>query len=168
MEEWIALLGLAALATGCASMASGPVSSALNSLNPNAGALEIHNQTDVKLTEGNFVTVKTNVVSQAKGFALLGVITLFPARFQTAMNRLYGKASVETGKPQTLGNLIMERTSSYWILFSIPSVSVRADVVEFQANGTAIIIPHVPSSPSPPDSLPLLPEGSKSNSSRSL
>lgn len=161
MNKLIALLGLVALATGCASVATGPASSALDSLNPNTGALEIHNQTDVKLTEGNFVVVKTNVMGQARGFALLGFITLFPARFQKAMDRLYGRADMQIGKPQTLGDIVMEKTSAYWILFSIPRVSVRADVVEFVPGGAAIIIPHVPEDSSPP-------EGDKSGSAHSL
>ena len=124
----------------------------LDSFNPSSSALEIHNQTQVKLTEGNFVTVKTNVVGQARGFSLLGFISLVPARFQTAMDRLYTKAEMKTGKPQVLGNVIMEKTSAYWILFSIPRVSVRADVVEFGPGGAAIIIPHVapPDESSPP------------------
>ena len=92
------------------------------------------------------------------GFALLGFITLVPARFQTAMDQLYSKAGMQSGQPQTLGNVIMEKTSAYWILFSIPRVSVRADVVEFTPNATTILIPHAPS-----DSNPAPPEGSKSS-----
>jgi hypothetical protein len=149
MQKIIALLGLVLLTGGCAGMTMLP--SALDSLNPHASPLEIHNQTEVRLTEGNFITVKTNVVGQARGFSLLGFITLVPARFQTAMDRLYSKAEMKSGRPQTLGNLIMERTSAYWILFSIPRVSVRADVVEFTPNTATIILPHPPtdSTPSP-------------------
>src|SRR6185437_5953211 len=128
----VALLGLVAFSTGCAGMAaSSQLPEALSSLNPNTTGLEIHNQTELRLTEGNFSVVKTNVVGRARGFALLGFITLFPARFETAMDRFYSKAEMQTGRPQTLENLIVEKTSAYWILFSIPHVSVRADVVEF-------------------------------------
>jgi len=141
-----ALFGLVLHTEGCASVASmGP--SALGTLNPNTSSLEIHNQTDVKLTEGNFVVVKTNVVGQARGFALLGFITMFPARFETAMDRLYTKAEMQSGKAQTLGNVIMEKTSAYWILFSIPRVTVRADLVEFTPGHAAIMIPHMPMNP---------------------
>jgi len=163
MQKMIALLGLALLAGGCASVATLP--SSLGSLNPNTSSLEIHNQTDVKLTEGNFMVMKTNVVGQSKGFSLLGFITLVPARFQTAMDRLYVKAEMQSGKPQTLGNMIMEKTSAYWILFSIPRVSVRADVVEFTPNATAIILPHPPMDSSP-DSSP--PEGDKPKTGKNL
>jgi len=155
----LAVLGLAAFSTGCAGLAaSSALPESLSSLNPNTTALEIHNQTELKLSEGNFSVVKTNVVGQARGFALLGFITLVPARFQTAMDQLYSKAGMQSGQPQTLGNVIMEKTSAYWILFSIPRVSVRADLLEFTPNHPLLVIPHVappgetePSLPSVPD-----------------
>jgi hypothetical protein len=159
MQKLIALLALAALTGGCAGLATLP--STFGSLKSDSASLEIHNQTDVKLTEGNFVVMKTNVVGQARGFSLLGFITLVPARFQTAMDRLYTKAEMQSGKPQTLGNVIMEKTSAYWILFSIPRVSVRADVVEFTPNAATILIPRAP-----PDSSP--PEGDKSGAGKPL
>ena len=166
MQKFIslfALLGLVALSAGCAGMAaSSTLPESLSSLNPNTTALEIHNQTELRLTEGNFSVAKTNVVGEARGFALLGFITVKPARFQTAMNQLYSKAQMQTGQPQTLSNIIMEKTSAYWILFSIPRISVRADVIEFTPNRPLLVIPH----PMPPDesepSTPLNPKGEKS------
>lgn len=149
MQKLFAFLGLVLLSTGCAGVA-GMSPSTLGEFNPNTSSLEIHNQTQLQLTEGNFEVVKTNVVGQARGFALLGFITLFPARFQTAMNRLYAKAEMKTGTAQTLGNIIMEKTSAYWILFSIPRVSVRADVVEFTPDAAAIILPRPRPDLSPP------------------
>jgi hypothetical protein len=150
IAQMFAFVGLAWIAGGCAGAAALP--STFSSLNPSSSSLEIHNQTEIKITEGNFVVVKTNVVGYARGFSLLGFISLFPARFEVAMNRLYTKAEVQSGKPQTFENIIMEKTSAYWILFSIPRVSVRADVVEFTPNSATLIIPHTPmdSSPSPP------------------
>ena len=150
MQRIIALLGLALLASGCAGAAATQLPTTLGSLNPNNSSLEIHNQTELKLTEGNFSTTKTNVVGQSRGFALLGFITMVPARFQTAMDRLYSQAQMQTGRPQTLGNLIVEKTSAYWILFSIPRVSVRADVVEFTPNHPVILTPHSSDEPPPP------------------
>lgn len=149
MQKLIALIGLVGLTGGCASVATLP--STFGSLNPSSASLEIHNQTELKLTEGNFVVVKTNVVGQARGFSLLGFITVSPARFEIAMDRLYTKAEMQSGKPQTLGNVIVEKTSAYWVLFSIPRVSVRADLVEFTPGHAAIVIPRMPP---PKDSTP--------------
>src|SRR5512146_1043391 len=109
MQQIIALLGLALLCAGCAGVAASQVPSTLGTLNPNTSTLEIHNQTELKLSEGNFSVMRTNVVGQSRGFSLLGFITLVPARFQTAMDRLYGKAQMQAGRPQTLGNLVMEK-----------------------------------------------------------
>jgi hypothetical protein len=96
---------------------------------------------DVWLEQANFVEVKTNVVGQSKGFSLLGIITLVPARFGTAMDRLYAEAAMQPGRPQTLANLVTERSSTFLILYSIPRVSIRADVVEF--------VPVAPAGPRP-------------------
>jgi hypothetical protein len=48
------------------------------------------------------------------------------------MDRLYAQAQMSPGAPQTIAHLVIEQTSTYWILFGIPEVTVRADVVEFK------------------------------------
>ena len=95
--KFIAGFGLAMLLTGCAGVAT---TSFLSSL-PGVSSQDIHNQTDVKLSKGNFVLIKTNVVGQSGGFALLGIITIVPAEFNTAFSRLYSRPawSPENPKP---------------------------------------------------------------------
>ena len=129
LQALIALLGLAALAGGCAAFSALPVASVVGS--PNAAALEIHNNTDVRLQQKNFVVVRTNVVGQSSGFSLLGILTIVPARFTKAMSRLYVQAQMQPGRPQTLVNLILEKDATYFILFSLPRTAIRADVIEF-------------------------------------
>ncbi|MEI7728738.1 MAG: DUF6567 family protein [Verrucomicrobiota bacterium] len=125
----VALLAVAALASGCAAVAALPVASLIGS--PNASSLEIHTQTDIRLQAANFVVTKTNVIGESKGFSLLGILTIVPAKFTTAMNRLYTQAEMQPGRAQTLANLILEKNSAYYILFSFPRTVVRADVIEF-------------------------------------
>jgi len=125
----IFLLGLAALTGGCAAAAALPVASMIGS--PNAAALEIHNNTDVRLQGKNFIVIKTNVMGQSSGFSLLGILTIVPAKFTKAMSRLYAQAEMQPGRPQTLVNLIMEKDATYYILFSLPRTAIRADVIEF-------------------------------------
>jgi len=125
----LALLGLAALASGCAAASTLPLASVMGS--PNASALEIHNNTDVRLQDRNFIVIKTNMVGQSSGFSLLGVLTIVPAKFTTAMSRLYAHAEMQPGRPQTMVNLVMEKDATYFILFSIPRTAIRADVIEF-------------------------------------
>jgi hypothetical protein len=127
MFTLIAGFGLVTLLTGCAGVAASTVLSVL----PGVSSQDLRNQTDVKLSEGNFVLVKTNVIGQSRGFAVLGFITIVPAEFNTAFSRLYSQAGMESGKAQTLTDIAIERTGSYWILFSLPRCTVRADVVQF-------------------------------------
>jgi hypothetical protein len=93
--------------------------------------MDVHTSTQVKLDEANFVTVRTNVVGISKGFKLLGFITFKSATLNKAMNQLYENAELEHGRPQTLAHLIVEHSGIYVILFSIPQVSARADLIEF-------------------------------------
>jgi hypothetical protein len=138
----LAFLGLA-LAGGCAAVSTLPIASVIGS--PNASTLEIHNSTEVRLQDANFIVIKTNVVGQSKGFALLGILTIVPAKFTTAANRLYTHAEMQTGRPQTLANMVMEKDSTYLILYSIPRTAIRADVIEFIPAATNI-------PPRPPES----------------
>ena len=120
---------LALLAGGCAAVSVLPLAALMGS--PNAAALEIHSQTDIRLEAADFVVTKPNVVGESEGFSLLGILTIVPPKFTEAMNRLFVQAEMKPGRPQTLANLIMERNSSYYILYSLPRISIRADVIEF-------------------------------------
>ena len=46
------------------------------------------------------------------------------------MSRLYNKAEMQPGRPQTLVNLAMEKDATYFILFSLPRTAIRGDVIE--------------------------------------
>ena len=127
MIKWICMAGMALLLGGCASLV--PLAAPL--LPNDSASGEFRSATTVKLEQANFAVMKTNVVGQCKGFSLVGIITIVPARFSTAMDRLYGQAEMQPGRPQTLANMVVERSSTFLILYSIPRVSIRADVVEF-------------------------------------
>ena len=143
----VALLGIAALAGGCAAVSVLPIAALMGS--PNASALEIHNQTDIRLEAANFIVTKTNVVGQSEGFSLLGVLTIVPAKFTQAMNRLFTQAEMQPGRSQTLANLIMEKNSTYFILFSLPRISIRADVIEFIPVNATNVPPRPPATEQP-------------------
>ena len=117
------------LLNGCTSIV--PLSSLLSSPSKGTPPLQVHEQTSVELAEANFHLVRTNVVGQSKGFSLLGIVTIYPATLTKAMGRLYGNAQMNEGTPQTVCHLVIEQSSTYWILFGIPQVTVRADIVQF-------------------------------------
>jgi hypothetical protein len=131
----LGLLGLV-LAAGCAAFSTVPIASMIGS--PNASALEIRSGTEVRLQDANFIVTKTNVIGQSKGFSLLGILTIVPAKFTTAASRLYTQAEMQPGRSQTLANMVMEKDSIYLILFSIPRTAIRADVIEFIPAATNI------------------------------
>ncbi len=57
----------------------------------------------------------------------------YPATLSKAMQRMYAAAQMQPGQPQSIAHLVVEQTSSYYILFGIPKVEVRADIVEFKS-----------------------------------
>ena len=87
--------------------------------------------THVNLTENNYKIVQTNVIAKSKGFKLLGFITLKSASYTKAMSGLYSSAGVAAGQPQALANVIHESSSANFLLFSIPKVTIRADLIQF-------------------------------------
>ncbi len=130
MIKTLFILVAGALLCGCTAVA--PVASSM------AGPLsqqpvQANTHTAVNLSEGNFVVVKTNVVGRSKGFSLLGLITIYPATTTKAMSRLYAEAGMQEGKPKTVAHLVIEHSSMYFILFSIPETTVRADIVQFNS-----------------------------------
>jgi len=134
---FLAGAALAALLSGCAAGLASATASGSSLLTPNAAFLEVHSQTMVTLEKPNFAVVKANNLGRSRGFALLGLITIVPPRCNTALNRLYEHAGMQSGRAQTLANVLVERSSSYWILFSLPEITVRADLVEFVTNNAA-------------------------------
>jgi len=123
-------LALAAAACVCGCAAVGPVASTVaGPLSPQpAQALT---QTSVELYENNFVIVKTNVVGVSRGFSLLGVIPIVSAPVVKATGRLYAEAGIQAGQPESLAHVMIEHSSLYLILFSIPKTTVRADIIRF-------------------------------------
>ena len=123
---------LSTLLSGCAEI--GPLASSLTGVAPSS-SVDIHDQTSIRLQDGNFVTLRTNVVGSSQGFNLLGFITIYPATVHKAMNQLYAHAEAEEGRPETLAHLMVEHSAIYVVLFSIPKVTARADLIEFVPAG---------------------------------
>jgi len=106
---------LAAVVSGCAATGSFPHASTTN----------------VSLTQDNYLVVKSNAIGTSSGFKLLGLLPLSAPRYTSAMADLYTNASIREGRASALTNVIQERSTTYLILFSVPRLTVRADVIEF-------------------------------------
>lgn len=87
--------------------------------------------TQVDLSRKNFRVVKANAVGSSSGFKLFCFIPFSAPSYTEAMSHLYRQAGVTEGAAQTLTNVTQERSSLYLLLFSIPKLTIRADIIEF-------------------------------------
>lgn len=88
--------------------------------------------TGVSLNQKNYRVIKPGAVGKSYGFRLLGIIPFANPTYATAKAHLY-KSTGEplTGRAIALANQTEDRSSIYLILFSVPKVTVTADVIEF-------------------------------------
>ena len=117
------------LLTGSA--AALPALPALSGLIPGASGTHMLTTTTVNLSRKNFKIVNANVFGSSVGFSLLGLFSLKSPSYEEALTQLYRSTDVSVGKPQALVNVMHEQTSTYFILFALPKITVRADVIEF-------------------------------------
>ncbi|MBF6649798.1 DUF6567 family protein [Methylobacter sp. BlB1] len=128
MMKSMKILPILWLLTGCAALPSMP---ALSGLIPAPAGTQVLTATSVDLSRKNFKIIRANASGRSVGFSLLGLINLKSPSYDKAITQLYKSAGITEGKPQALVNVMHEQTSTYFILFALPKISVRADVVEF-------------------------------------
>jgi hypothetical protein len=126
MRHLSRLLLVGFLVMGCA-----PVPPLPFTLPSGAGQASVLTLTEVKLAQRNYRVVRTNVVGTSRGFALLGLFTVKPPDATEAFARLYEAGGMAEGKALALINVIQQSSAPYFILFSLPETTFRADVVEF-------------------------------------
>jgi hypothetical protein len=114
--------------TGCAPVPPLPFTLPLGSGSGQASVLTL---TEVNLAQRNYRVVRTNVAGTSRGFALLGLITVKPPDAIEALARLYEAGGIAEGNAIALINVLQQSSAPYFILFSLPEITFRADVVEF-------------------------------------
>jgi hypothetical protein len=124
----LTLLIIGFLCTGCAIPLPIP---SLSSSSSGGHAQGIQTATTVMLTADNYRLLKTNVVGTDWGINLLGIIPIVSPDYTKAISMLYKAGEVSEGKSQAIANVLEQHTSPFFILFSIPRITFRADVVEF-------------------------------------
>jgi hypothetical protein len=87
--------------------------------------------TQVGLSGNNYRIIQTNVTAVSKGFKILGFITIKSPSYVKAMSDLYAQTHIREGRPQALANVVHETAGMNLILFSMPKIRVRADLIEF-------------------------------------
>jgi hypothetical protein len=113
---------------------------ALSGLIPAANGTHILTTTTVNLSRKNFKIVKANAFGSNVGFSFLGIFSLNSPSYEEALTQLYRSADVSEGKSQALVNVMHEQTSTYFILFALPKITVCADVIEFTDDAASINI----------------------------
>lgn len=124
------LLILCSLCTGCAA----PLFSQLPIISPSLSggqAPGIQATTTVSLAADNYKILKSNVVGTDWGVSLLGIIPIVSPDNAKAFARLNLAGEVYGGTPRAVVNILQQNTAPFFILFSIPRITFRADVVEF-------------------------------------
>jgi hypothetical protein len=107
---------LLCLATGCSSV----------------GGMSGQTGTQVQLTQNNYKVIKAGATGKSFGFKLLGILPIVSPNYADAKQDLYKSVGVQlTGKAVALANQTEDRSTLYLILFSVPRVTITADVVEF-------------------------------------
>lgn len=130
MTKILKMLALVWSLTGCAAI---PALPALSGLVPaSRDGPQILTATRVNLSGRNFKIVKANAIGSSMGFSLLGLITLKSPDYNEAIANLY--RHVSEGKAQTFANVVQESSSTYFILFALPKITLHADVIEFTGN----------------------------------
>jgi len=129
MTKSLKILPILWLLTGCA--AALPALPALSGLIPAPSGAQILATTSINLSRKNFKIVKANAIGRSDGFSLLGLFNLKSPGYEEAITQLYRSAGVSEGKSMALVNVMHEHTSTYYILFALPKITVRADVIEF-------------------------------------
>ncbi len=85
---------------------------------------------DVDLSKAKYEVVRTNVVGTSTGFAMaLGIITIKSASYVDAINDLYSKARLGGGE-YIMVEVMEEKSSLQFLLFSFPKIQIRANLVE--------------------------------------
>lgn len=105
---------------------------ALSACSTGGGNMHQSTGTDVSLRSNNYKMIKAGATGESSGFYLLGFIPFASPNYADAKKNLYQSAgkSLE-GRSIALANQTEDKSILYLILFSIPRLTLTADIVEF-------------------------------------
>jgi hypothetical protein len=89
-------------------------------------------ETSVSLTGKNYRLIKGGAVGESSGFRLLCIIPFAAPNYANAKASVYKSVGEPlTGRAIALANQTEDRSLAVFILFSIPRITITADVIEF-------------------------------------
>ncbi len=86
--------------------------------------------TQTSLSQANFRVIQANARGTSTGFKLFGLIPVLAPSYGAAMSDLRSRLPI-TGRAAALANVTQDRSSTFFLLFSLPRVVITADVIEF-------------------------------------
>ncbi|HJV66594.1 MAG TPA: DUF6567 family protein [Geomonas sp.] len=114
-------------------------------------AQQLQTTTTVHLYGENYRVIKTNITGTSWGFSLLGFVTLKSPNYIKAVEQMYKEAGIDKEKSQAIVNVAQQDTAPYFILFSLPRITLRADLIEFTGGLPATSpVPTPPTAPLSP------------------
>lgn len=118
MKKLLAFLLLVAVICGCTA---------------SQGSMKQDNNTAVNLSKNNYTVVKAGAKGESTGFCLFGFICFISPNYAEAKTNLYSSSNEKLeGRSIALANQTQDHSSLYLVLFSIPKVTITADIVEFK------------------------------------
>ena len=86
--------------------------------------------TRTDLSRANFRMLKASARGTDSGFKLFCFFPLFSPSYADAMEDLHSTVEME-GKSNALVNVTHDKSEIYLLLFSVPKVTITADIIEF-------------------------------------
>jgi hypothetical protein len=94
--------------------------------------------TSVSLSADNYQLIQAGAKGVSYGFRLFGVLPIASPHYADAKQDLYAAVSEPLrGRAVALANEMEDKSTLYLILFSVPKVTVTADVIEFTSKQPA-------------------------------
>ena len=87
-------------------------------------------QSAMHLDRANFRVIKASARGVDQGFNLFGFIPIIMPSISDATDNLMQGIDAE-GRAVSLTNVAQERQTLYLVLFSLPKIVIRADIIEF-------------------------------------
>jgi len=101
------------------------------------GSMLQETNTAVNLSKNNYTIVKAGVKGESTGFCLLGFICFVSPNYADAKADLHKNCDAKLeGRSIALANQTQDHSNLYLILFSIPKVTITADIVEFKEDNS--------------------------------
>lgn len=94
------------------------------------GRFPADSTTQTELSQANFRVLQSNARGHDRGFYLFGILPIVTPSYGDAMSDL--RTHVETkGKATALANVTEDSSMMFLLLFSLPRITITADVIEF-------------------------------------